>query len=456
MVGKKGMGLGLLLLLLAALLLAAGKNGVKEAGGEEGYVETTGEAEAVLAKDEAEEELAGRLHAQAAVLLDMDSGRVLFEKNGSEVLPMASTTKIMTCILALEEGNREDVVTISAYAAGQPKVHLGVQKGAAYTMNDLLHSLMLESHNDSAVAIAEHIGANSLNLPEADQRTREQSREAVQAFCERMTEKAKEIGCDDTCFLTPNGLDAEVESEGGIKMVHSTTARDLAAILRYCVTQSEEREAFLEITQAPSHTFSDQEGKRSHTCVNHNALLTMMDGALTGKTGFTNNAGYCYVGALEKDGKRFALALLACGWPNHKTWKWADCKNLFGYGLEQYACREFIPETVLSDIPVTEGAAASGNPYEHVSVSARRAGNVLPIRMLTKQTESVEATAELHTSLQAPVEEGMRIGSISYYLTDPSGLRLFLAEEEVYAGESVKRVDFPYVFRFVCGRFLVL
>ncbi len=456
MIRKKGIELGLLVLLLAALLLVSGKKGQKEADGEGGYVETAGKAEESVSEDAGEEELAGRLHAQAAVLLDMDSGRVLFEKNGSEVLPMASTTKIMTCILALEEGNREDVVTISAYAAGQPKVHLGMQKGAAYTMNDLLYSLMLESHNDSAVAIAEHIGADSLNLPEAEERTREQSREAVQAFCDRMTEKAREIGCENTCFLTPNGLDAEVESESGMKRIHSTTAEELAAILRYCVTQSEKKEAFLEITQAPSYSFSDRSGKRSHTCVNHNALLTMMDGALTGKTGFTNNAGYCYVGALEKDGKRFALALLACGWPNHKTWKWADCKNLFGYGLEQYECHEFMPETTLSDIPVLEGASESGSPYEDVSVSARRAGNVLPIRMLTKQTESVEAQARLRPSLEAPVEEGMRIGSISYYLTSPSGLRLFLAEEEVYAGESVKRVDFPYVFRFVWGRFLIV
>ena len=105
-----------------------------------------------------EKELTASLYARAAVLLDMDSGRVLYEKNGTEILPMASTTKIMTCILALEECGREEIVTVSAYAAGQPKVHLGMQKGTSYQMDDLLHSLMLESHNDSAVAIAEYIG----------------------------------------------------------------------------------------------------------------------------------------------------------------------------------------------------------------------------------------------------------------------------------------------------------
>ena len=118
-----------------------------------------------------EKELTASLYARAAVLLDMDSGRVLYEKNGTEILPMASTTKIMTCILALEECGREEIVTVSAYAAGQPKVHLGMQKGTSYQMDDLLHSLMLESHNDSAVAIAEYIEEKELNLPEAGERT---------------------------------------------------------------------------------------------------------------------------------------------------------------------------------------------------------------------------------------------------------------------------------------------
>ena len=137
------------------------------------------------AKEEPEQ-----LYAQSAVLMDADSGRILFEKNGNEQKPMASTTKIMTCILALEEGNPEDVVTASAYAERQPKVHLGVKEGERYRLQDLLYSLMLESHNDSAVMIAEHIGGS------------------VKGFAELMNAKAKKIGCKDTYFVTPNGLDA--------------------------------------------------------------------------------------------------------------------------------------------------------------------------------------------------------------------------------------------------------
>ncbi len=122
--------------------------------------------------------------------MDADSGRVLYGKEEETVLPMASTTKIMTCILALENGSLTDEVEASSHAASQPQVHLGMNKGDRFCLEDLLYSLMLESHNDSAVAIAEHIGGS------------------VEGFAELMNEKAGEIGCTDTHFITPNGLDA--------------------------------------------------------------------------------------------------------------------------------------------------------------------------------------------------------------------------------------------------------
>lgn len=401
-----------------------------------------------------EKELTAGLYARAAVLLDMDSGRVLYEKNGSEILPMASTTKIMTCIVALEECGRDEIVTISAYAAGQPKVHLGMQKGTSYRMDDLLHSLMLESHNDSAVAIAEYIGGKELDLPAAEERTKEESREAVKVFCDKMTEKAREIGCENTCFLTPNGLDAQAQGKNGEELVHSTTAQELARIMRYCVTQSQAKDDFLEITRTQSCSFTDTSGRRSHSCNNHNAFLTMMDGALSGKTGFTNQAGYCYVGALEQGEKRFALALLACGWPNHKTWKWSDCKKLFAYGLEQYEYREFTPETELKPIPVTEGAPGDGNPWREVSVRGEVSHEILPVRLLVKEGEEVEAQAEMAERLEAPVAEGTQVGTISYYLVDGRGNRQYLAQEAVYAGADVDRKDFLFYMRFIRKRYL--
>ncbi|MDE7223018.1 MAG: D-alanyl-D-alanine carboxypeptidase, partial [Acetatifactor sp.] len=314
----------------------------------------------------AQEPGAGELYAQAAVLMDADSGRVLYNKNGSQVLAMASTTKIMTCILTLELADLQETVEISSYAASMPKVKLHVQKGERYRLEDLLYSLMLESHNDAAVAIAEHVGRRYLDSELAEKSpadyTVEESKQAVAAFAALMNRTAGEIGCADTWFITPNGLDATqtltLKSGETIEKSHSTTARDLASIMCYCIRRSPQRETFLRITQTPSHSFSIDNG-RSFSCVNHNAFLQMMQGAISGKTGFTNQAGYCYVGALERDGKTLVVALLACGWPNNRSYKWSDTRLLMNYGLEEFTYRSLdevaYDEAQLSQIPVLRG-----------------------------------------------------------------------------------------------------
>ena len=284
------------------------------------------------------------LYARGAVLMDADSGRVLYGKEEETVLPMASTTKIMTCILALENGSLTDEVEASSHAASQPQVHLGMNKGDRFCLEDLLYSLMLESHNDSAVAIAEHIGGS------------------VEGFAELMNEKAEEIGCTDTHFITPNGLDA-VEVVDGVEVRHSTTAKDLARIMRYCIMISPEREKFLEITRTANYSFANRQGSRSYSCVNHNAFLNMMDGALSGKTGFTGDAGYCYVGALRQGDRTFIVALLACGWPNHKTYKWVDTRKLMEYGLKNYSWQNIYKEVSLQPVKVFEGQPA-GERYD--------------------------------------------------------------------------------------------
>lgn len=136
-----------------------------------------------------------QLYALSAVLMDADSGRILFSKNGQEERAMASTTKIMTCILALESGmidSENQIVTVSDQAAAQPKVHLGMVAGERFYLKDLLYSLMLESHNDSGVAIAEAVAGS------------------VEKFADLMNQKARTIGCYSTYFITPNGLDAEI------------------------------------------------------------------------------------------------------------------------------------------------------------------------------------------------------------------------------------------------------
>lgn len=338
-----------------------------------------------------------QLYAQAAVLMDADSGRILYGKNAEDVLPMASTTKIMTCILALEYGNLDEIVEVSSYAASMPKVKLYVKQGEKYRLGDLLYSLMLESHNDSAVVIAEAVGGS------------------VEEFASMMNQKARDIGCFDTYFITPNGLDAVVNDSG---RVHSTTARDLAKIMAYCVTDSSEREAFLTITQTRGYDFTDAEGKRSFHCDNHNAFLSMMKEAMSGKTGFTNNAGYCYVGAIESEGRIFTVALLACGWPNNRTYKWSDMKKLAAYGMERYRYRDIYEKRTFQDIPVREGIDGEvGSPYEDAKVPVQteeRGEKSIP--MLLCDADEIVVKTKVADSLQAPVAAKQEVGTVSYYL----------------------------------------
>ncbi len=355
------------------------------------------------------------LYAQSAVLMDADSGRVLFEKNGMEQRPMASTTKILTCILVLEKAGLGETAEVSRNAASQPKVHLGVRAGEKYYVQDLLYSLMLESHNDAAVILAEHVGGS------------------LEGFAALMNEKAKEIGCADSHFITPNGLDAEDE-EGA----HSTTAADLAKIMRYCITLSPKKAEFLEITRTSSRAFSDVEGKRSFSCVNHNAFLGMMDGALSGKTGFTGKAGYCYVGALTRDGKTFIVALLACGWPNNKTYKWKDTRKLMEYGLKNYEYRNVWEDIQVERIPVENGIPESGELWDTAYTEVEIEGKE-EVRLLLRKDEKVSVEVEKAEQLAAPIEAGQQVGTVRYYLGD--GL---IREFPIKIRNSVREIDISW------------
>lgn len=166
-----------------------------------------------------------------------------------------------------------------------------------------------------------------------------------------MNEKAREIGCENTCFLTPNGLDQTATDENGTTLVHSTTASDLGKMMAYCVWQSPERAAFLKITKTRNYSFSNKSGSRTYSCYNHNAYLEQDPEAVSGKTGFTGEAGYCYVAAVESKGRHLAAAVLGCGWPPHKTYKWSDIRRLFAYGREHFPKERLRQDICLPEIP---------------------------------------------------------------------------------------------------------
>lgn len=399
----------------------------------------------------AEAPAAETLHAHSAVLMDGTSGRILYEKNGQEFLANASTTKILTCILALEKGNQEDLVTVSSYAASMPAVKLGMREGEQYYLRDLLYSLMLESHNDTAVAIAEHISGS------------------VEAFAMEMNRKAREIGCTRSFFVTPNGLDgtAVTEKPGGERQerAHGTTAEDLAKIMRYCVRISSKRADFLEITGKMSYGFNNQNvteynnvicGNRSFLCNNHNNFLNMMEGALSGKTGFTGKAGYCYVGALKRENREYIVALLACGWPGHKTYKWQDTRRLMEYGLEQYqyCSLEELPTgfTDGQQLPVEQGQTKELGETAFVSLvrmqEQKLSGKELLEGMLLAPGEEITVRVELEPAV-APIVKEQTLGKIEYWLNNQ-----VIREDNIAAAETVERLDMKWCLRKVIQKVL--
>lgn len=318
------------------------------------------------------------MYAKAYCLIDADSGRTLLGSNENEKLPMASTTKIMTCILALETGKMKSKVKVSSYAASMPDVQLNMQAGDTFYLKDLLYSLMLESHNDTAVAIAEHIGGT------------------VEGFAELMNRKAEQLGCTDTNFVTPNGLDDKN---------HYTTAKELCIIASYAIQNPD----FLDIIQTPSYQFQNCKGNRSYAVNNHDGFLTRYSGAIGIKTGFTGTAGYCFCGAAKRNGKTLITSVLACGWPPNKGYKWVDTKKLMDYGFENFETVTIKKQEPPKTLPVTGGTDAtlslSRTSYPKVSVMLCR-------------NDTITTKINLPETLTAPIRQGDIIGYEEYYLND--------------------------------------
>lgn len=338
------------------------------------------------------------LYALSACLMDASNGRVLYEKDANQQMPMASTTKIMTLLVTLENANLNDVVTVSSNAAKQPDVQLNMNTGDQYYLKDLIYSLMLESHNDTAVAIAEHVGGS------------------VEIFCDMMTQKAKSIGALQTRFETPNGLDADG---------HYTTASDLALIGSYAIKNEE----FVKIITTQTHQFNEITTGRSFTVNNKDRFLYMMEGAIGIKTGFTGKAGYCFVGALRHDGKNFVSVVLGSGWPPNKNYKWADTKKLMELGLKNYT-----EQVVFSPIPEYRLVAVHGGIFADTMTQVNE-----EVSLLLCDNDFVQVEFELPEQLNAPVVAGEKVGEAKIYIN-----KMLYQSIPITAKNTVKQMDYSY------------
>lgn len=370
------------------------------------------------------------LYALSACLMDADSGRVLYDKNADEVRAMASTTKIMTLIVALEYANEDDIVTVSPYAASMPDVQLNIMAGEQYRLGDLYYAMMLESFNDVAVTIAEYIGeCYALNQDDRTAntdikaRSYDDSKKYVHTFAKLMNEKAKELGCENTYFITPNGLDAEDENGK-----HSTTAKELAVIASYAI----KNERFNDIIGTRQYSFCEVNGTRNCSAYNKDAFLNQMNGAFGIKTGFTGNAGYCFVGALKSDGRTFISVVLGSGWPSNRTYKWKDTRKLMEYGINN-----FFPRAVFSTIKNYKDVKVKDGMEESTSTCIKG-----DLSLILCEADDVRVVYELEDYIDAPVNVGDIVGKAIIYV---NGQRM--GSFPITAAAAVERANYMWYLK---------
>ena len=239
------------------------------------------------------------LSSDCALLINANTGKVVYAKNENVRHANASTTKIMTCILALENCKLNEKVTFSPYAASIEPSKLYANAGEVFYLKDLLYSLMLPSHNDTAVAIAEHVCGSTAK------------------FVNLMNKKAAAIGCTNTHFATPNGLDFGYD--------HYTTASDLAKIARYAI----KRNMFRKLISTGYYSFSNLNTGRTYYIGTTNALLGNLPGVQGMKTGYTNKAGYCFVGlSYSQKGNTYISVVLG---GSSSASRWEDSRRLLTY-----------------------------------------------------------------------------------------------------------------------------
>ncbi len=324
------------------------------------------------------------LGAASVVLMDGQSGRVLYAKDAHTKRPMASLTKIMTAALALEFGQLDELATASAKAVSMEPSSIYLKVGEQMPLIELVYGAMLSSGNDAAMAIAEHIGGSQEN------------------FARLMNERAQSIGCKNTSFQNPHGLDQKD---------HYSTAYDMALIARYAMSVPR----FAGIAATKKTTIS---GKR--TITNKNDTLNKVVGGDGVKIGFTDSAGRCLAASATRDGHRLIAVVL-----NDGNW-FNDCAALLNWGFEQV---RFVP--VVAEGEMVKTVAITGGREDHLPVVAQ-ASYYLPL--MGNEDGEIETYWHLPERIVAPIAKGQQVGELSVYLKgEPLGTVPLVAIRSVEA-----------------------
>lgn len=311
--------------------------------------------------------------AKAAILICADSGKVLYAKNENQQLPMASTTKIMTALLAFEKAESLDnEITITDEMTRVEGSSMGLLPGNVLTLKNIARGMMMCSGNDAANTIAISLAENN------------------DKFCELMNEKAKLIGMNDTHFSTASGLDRDD---------HFSTAKDMATLGAYAMDNQD----FYDTVSCKSIRVPFIKPNECHTYKNHNKLLWQYDDCVGIKTGFTKKSGRCLVSCAEKDNMRLIAVTL------HAHSDWDDHKKMYDYGFSKVESVKM--DTLREDILIN----VVGSNEEFINA------NVKTSKSITLEKENVSKISEVIEApqfLNAPIEKGQVVGRVAYYLDD--------------------------------------
>lgn len=305
--------------------------------------------------------------AASAVLIEAETGTVLYGKNADEQRAMASTTKIMTAILTIEAGDLDKEFTVDSYAIMVEGTSMGLREGDRVSRRDLLYGILLPSGNDAANAAAVSVSGS------------------VSAFVKRMNEKAAELGLKNTSFATPSGLDAQG---------HYTTAYDLAMLTSYAMRN----EIFREIVSCRYKEVEFGNPPYKRTLYNSNKMLKMYDGAIGVKTGFTDNARRCLVSAAERNGVTLIAVTLNAGDD------WNDHIKMLDYGFTQVSAYPL--ETGCSARVAVAGTGQSVGVYADAAALALK----------PEQRKALERRVLLPRMVYGEVKKGQQLGSIEFLL----------------------------------------
>jgi len=311
-----------------------------------------------------------KIKASAAILVEMDTGQVLYERNADTPRPPASTTKIMTAILLLEHLRGEEQIAASKRASETDGSSLNLKPGEKVSASDLLYALMLRSANDACVAVAERVAGSEA------------------AFAEMMTRRAAELGATSTRFRNASGLNDPP---------NTTTARDLATLARYAATLP----GFNEATRSRFRTIARSSDSKDVVLKNHAKFLWRFPGADGVKTGYTAPAGRCFVGSATWNGRRLLSVVL------NSPDMYEETAALLRYGFRSFERRSLAaPGSELGRVPVRGGEAAD------VAV-----GPTAPVVATTHRNDRAQPRLSLVTEpLEAPVTPGQRAGTLQVWL----------------------------------------